>query len=341
MLHPMTWIDLTSETTLGLPFRARRVVTLTSLSEIESELESLGDGPRLVLGGGSNLVVVEPDFDGSVIRPAVSHWRAEQDGSHIKLTVGAGLDWHTVVMETLEQGWFGLENLALIPGWVGAAPVQNIGAYGVELSDVCTTITVWDFSQQKVSVLPAGGLRFAYRHSILKDLPDRFLVLAVTLQLSTEPETQTEYGAIGEELTQLGLSADNPLDVATAVMSIRSTKLPDPADLANVGSFFKNPIVPKRAVDALRANFPDCPIFPAGSLGHWKLAAGWLIDKAGWKGRAIGNFAVHDDHALVIVNRGGGTAEDLKALVRAIRGDVGDRFSVALEVEPTVIGRFE
>ena len=340
-ISSMVWHDLTSDTTLRLPFRARHVVAVSSPNEVEAQLDPVGDAKRFVLAGGSNLVVLEPDFDGAVIRPAVSHWEVERSGSDITLTVGAGMEWHPLVQATLDRGWFGLENLALIPGWVGAAPVQNIGAYGVELSDVCTAITVWDFDEQRQAVLPADRLEFAYRESILKKNRERYLVLAVTLRLSTKPEPRVDYGSIADELNRQGLSAQDPRHVAEAVIAIRTRKLPDPAELANVGSFFKNPVVSAELADTLLADHPRCPIFPFDRPGYRKLAAGWLIDRAGWKGRAIGDFAVHENHALVVVNRGQGTASELRALVGAIREDIGARFSVELEIEPTVIGRFD
>jgi UDP-N-acetylmuramate dehydrogenase len=241
-------------------------------------------------------------------------------------------------MQTLDEGWFGLENLALIPGWVGAAPVQNIGAYGVELKDHCHMVTLYDFEEQAVIELAASELEFGYRHSILKNSPGRFLVLTVTLKLSTRPQPRVKYGAIKQELERQGLKASSPLDVAKAVMSIRQAKLPDPCETPNVGSFFKNPVVRTAVADRLKAQFPEMPTYPDGE--QTKIAAGWLIDHLGLKGRQIGGFSVHERQALVLTNDGSGTADDLRALVALIRSSVKATFGLRLVVEPTEVGQF-
>jgi UDP-N-acetylmuramate dehydrogenase len=271
------------------------------------------------------------------LRPEIQYFQPMQKGDDMYLEVGAGHSWHHTVMQTLNEGWFGLENLALIPGWMGAAPVQNIGAYGVELKDHCHRVKLYDFEEQAVIELAASELAFGYRHSILKESPDRFLVLTVTLKLSTRPQPRVEYGAIAEELQRQGLNASIPLDVAKAVMSIRQAKLPDPDETPNVGSFFKNPVVRTAVADRLKARFPEMPTYPDGE--QTKIAAGWLIDHLGLKGHQIGGFSVHKRQALVLTNDGSGTADDLRALVASIRSSVKASFGLSLAVEPTEVGQ--
>ena len=300
-------------------------------------MPELASTPRLIVGAGSNLVVLEPEFDGVVLRPEIQCFQPMQKGDDVYLEVGAGHSWHYTVMQTLNKGWFGLENLALIPGWMGAAAVQNIGAYGVELKDHCLRVKLYDFEEQAVIELAASELAFGYRHSILKESPDRFLVLTVTLKLSTRPQPRVEYGAIIEELERQGLNPSSPLDVAKAVMSIRQAKLPDPDETPNVGSFFKNPVVRTAVADRLKAQFPEMPTYPGGE--QTKIAAGWLIDHLGLKGHQIGGCSVHKRQALVLTNDGSGTADDLRTLVALIRSSVKATFGLSLAVEPTEVGQ--
>jgi len=330
--------DLTGLTTLKLPFQAASILKLSSIENVCVSMPELGSTPRLILGGGSNLVVLEPEFDGVVLRPEIKCFDAKEVDSDILLEVGAGHQWHDIVMQTLERGWFGLENLALIPGWMGAAPVQNIGAYGVELKDHCHRVKLYDFEDKAVIELDASELNFGYRYSILKENPDRFLVLTVTLKLSTVPIPRVGYGAIADELEKQGLDSSNPSDIAQAVMSIRQSKLPDPSVTPNVGSFFKNPVVRAEVAERLKAEFPETPTYPDGA--HTKLAAGWLIDHLGLKGHKIGGFSVHDRQALVLTNDGTGNADDLQELVALIRSSIKATFGLSLTVEPTQLGQF-
>ena len=330
--------DLTGLTTLKLPFQAASILKLSSIENVCVSMPELGSTPRLILGGGSNLVVLEPEFDGVVLRPEIKCFDAKDVGSDILLEVGAGHQWHDIVMQTLERGWFGLENLALIPGWMGAAPVQNIGAYGVELKDHCHRIKLYDFEDKAVIELDASELNFGYRHSILKENPDRFLVLTVTLKLSTVPNPRVGYGAIADELEKQGLDSSNPCDIAQAVMSIRQSKLPDPSVTPNVGSFFKNPVVRAEVAQRLTAEFPEMPTYPDGV--QTKIAAGWLIDHLGLKGHKVGGFSVHDRQALVLTNDGTGNTDDLRELVALIRSSVKATFGLSLAVEPTQLGQF-
>ena len=333
----MCVFDLTGLTTLKLPLHARQVLKISSVENACISGPEIASQPALILGGGSNLVVFEPEFEGVVVRPEIKTFDPVIEGDSVTLEVGAGYPWHALVMKTLEHGWFGLENLALIPGWTGAAPVQNIGAYGVEFAERCERVLLYDFEAQTLICLTTGEMEFGYRHSILKAKPNRFLVLSVTLKLSRTPEPRVEYGAIREALATLGGSADSPRDIAKAVMHIRRAKLPDPELTPNVGSFFKNPVVRSEVADRLALDFPDLPMYPSGDSR--KLAAGWMIDHLGFKGRSVGGFAVHDQQALVLVNRDEGTAQDLRYLIDEIRQSVKETFGVSLQIEPTQLGR--
>ena len=330
--------ELTDLTTLKLPFRAASILKLSSIENVCVSMPELASAPRFILGGGSNLVVLEPEFEGVVLRPEIHCFEMNEAGSEIFLEVGAGHQWHEVVMRTLEHGWYGLENLALIPGWMGAAPLQNIGAYGVELKDHCYRVKVYDFEEQAVIDLDASELHFGYRHSILKENPGRFLVLTVTLKLSTVPNPRVGYGAITEELEKQGLSSTDPCDIAKAVISIRQSKLPDPVMTPNVGSFFKNPVVPSEVAERLKAEFPEIPTYADGA--QIKLAAGWMIDHLGLKGHQVGGFSVHNHQALVLTNDGTGNADDLRELVALVRSSVKATFGLSLAVEPTQLGHF-
>ena len=330
-------LDLTGFTTLKLPFKAKSVIRLTSIENVCVSMQRLGSIPRLVVGGGSNLVVLDPEFDGIVLRPEIQYYEITESGNDVYLEVGAGHLWHQLVMKTLDSGWFGLENLALIPGWIGAAPIQNIGAYGVELKDHCHRVKLYDFEEQSVIELSASQLKFGYRHSLFKELPDRFLILTVTLKLSKYARPRVSYGAISEELERQGLDAEKPLDVAKAVISIRQSKLPDPDITPNVGSFFKNPVVRSEIADRLRDKFPEMPTYAHGD--YTKIAAGWLIDRLGLKGQQIGGVAINDRQALVITNDGTGTADDLRDLVALILSSVEATYGLSLAIEPTQLGR--
>ncbi len=329
--------DLAGLTTLKLPFKAKSLIRLTSIENVCVSMQQLGSIPRLVVGGGSNLVVLEPEFDGIVLRPEIQYYEITESGNDVYLEVGAGHPWHQLVMKTLDAGWFGLENLALIPGWMGAAPIQNIGAYGVELKDHCHRVKLYDFEERSVIELSVPELKFGYRHSVFKEIPDRFLVLTVTLRLSKHATPRVSYGAISEELERQGLNAKKPHDIAKVVISIRQSKLPDPEITPNVGSFFKNPVVRPEVADRLLDEFPEMPTYVSGE--YTKIGAGWLIDRLGLKGQKIGGFAVNDRQALVITNDGTGTADDLRELVALILSSVKATYGLSLAIEPTQLGQ--
>ncbi len=289
---------------------------------------------RLVLGGGSNLLLTG-DFPGVVLRIESRGIELVGADAHAHVVrVAAGENWHGFVMHALAEGWAGLENLALIPGTVGAAPVQNIGAYGVELDSLFDSLGALDVRSGAIVRLGRADCGFAYRDSIFKrGAADRYVILDVTFRLPRGRAPEAGYADVRKWLDARAIHAPAARDVANAVIAIRSEKLPDPAVLGNAGSFFKNPQVTADRFAELAASFPGIVGYPQPG-GSVKLAAGWLIDRAGWKGRRIGAAAVYEKQALVLVNLGGATAADVIALAKAIRDDVRARYGIELESEP-------
>ena len=292
--------------------------------------------PRLVLGGGSN-VLLTGDFKGLVIKVGIMGIEVleTQRGQH-RVRVGAGENWHATVERLLERGLPGLENLALIPGSVGAAPIQNIGAYGLELAERFESLEAHDTTAGERVVLDAEQCRFGYRDSVFKQMPGRYVVLSVTLALPVEWTPVIGYADVEHELKSRVCARPQPRDVFEAVIGIRRRKLPDPAVIGNAGSFFKNPVVPRATRDRLREKFPSLVSYDIGG-GRCKLAAGWLIDACGLKGYARGRAAVYERQALVLVNRGGATGAEILALAQEVQDRVRQKFDVALEPEPVIV----
>ena len=298
----------------------------------------LRDGPVLVLGGGSNLLFAG-DPPGAVL--ALTSQRIgilEDDGDKAIVRADAGVVWHDFVLWTLQRGLCGLENLALIPGTVGAAPIQNIGAYGVEVRERIHAVEAFDRRSGAMVRLDADACDFAYRDSQFKRDPEHHVVTAVEFTLLRTPSLRLDYAGIGEELTAMGVADPTPSQVADAVIRIRRRKLPDPAVLGNAGSFFKNPIVPVAQAETLQAEHPSLPLFRGGSDDTRKLSAAWLIDQCGWKGHREGDAGVAPSHALVLVNHGNASGMQLLDLARRIAGSVRERFDVAIEPEPRIVG---
>jgi UDP-N-acetylmuramate dehydrogenase len=260
----------------------------------------------------------------------------EYDEKPIPLRVGAGVDWNQLVRYTLDRGWYGLENLILIPGTVGAAPVQNIGAYGAEVAERITAVHVWEYGVGAQALSPED-CAFGYRDSRFKREPGRFLITAVDFRLNGKHKLKTGYGAIQEELARLAIDKPSPADVALAVTNIRRAKLPDWFFLGNSGSFFKNPVVPIATHRRLLPTYEDLPSYPIDE-GHVKLPAGWLIDRAGLKGTRHGNVGTYAKQALVLVNHGGASGRDIIAFSTFIQKEVQAKFGVALEREVQMIG---
>jgi len=326
--------------TLRLPGRARRLAEITSREQLRGLIEGgeLSPGPVVVLGGGSN-VVIAGDLDATVllIRIPGREWVGEDAEAHY-VRAGAGEDWPAFVEWTLAQGWGGLENLAFIPGTVGAAPVQNIGAYGLEAKDRFHTLEALELASGRTRVLDREACRFGYRESLFKGEEGRGLVVcSVTFRLPKVWKSETGYAGLAGELASLGLEHPTPLQVAQAITAVRRRKLPDPLEIASAGSFFKNPVLEPQAFAALKERFPRLPSYPQAD-GRFKVAAGWLIEECGWKGRALGPVAMYAKQALVLINLGGATGADVLRLARAVQADVRDRFGIELEMEPVILG---
>lgn len=332
--------DLAARTSLRVPARAAWLVEVADTACLPSVLADprIAGSELLVLGGGSNLLFAD-DLAGVALAigdDAVAI--VQDDGDAVRVRAGAGRGWHDFVLQTLALGLSGLENLSLIPGTVGAAPIQNIGAYGVEIDQRVHAVEAWDRATGAPVRLAAADCGFAYRDSRFKREPGRWIVTAVEFALTRRPRLVLGYSGIGDELEAMGIDAPTPAQVSEAVCRIRRRKLPDPAQLANAGSFFKNPIIPATRADALLAQHPDLPCFDAGARGMRKLSAAWLIDAAGWKGHRDGDAGVAPGHALVLVNHGSARGAELLALARRIAGSVQARFGVALEPEPRIVG---
>ncbi|MCW3479319.1 UDP-N-acetylmuramate dehydrogenase [Neisseriaceae bacterium JH1-16] len=333
--HPLTALN-----TFGIAVNARHFTTLTERADLPALLtsEAYHQGPVLWLGGGSNLLFTR-DYPGLVVKVALRGVQVlADDGDTVLVEAAAGETWHDFVCHTLAEGWAGLENLSLIPGTVGAAPIQNIGAYGVEVKDRLDSVVCADLSDGGAEVILANAdCRFGYRDSVFKhEAAGRLLVTAVRFRLSRHAALKTGYGDIQRELDAQGIATPTAQDVARAVIAIRQSKLPDPAVLGNAGSFFKNPVIDAEAAAALLARFPTLPHYPAAD-GRVKLAAGWLIDQAGLKGYRQGAAGVHEKQALVLVNHGGASGSEIRALAQHVQDTVRARYGVELEPEPIVL----
>ncbi|MCP2040802.1 UDP-N-acetylmuramate dehydrogenase [Neisseria sp. HSC-16F19] len=330
-------VDLRPHHTFGLPVHAAAWVELTDAARLPEILALPEYDPATVLwlGGGSN-VLFGGDYAGLVVHLAHKGIAAEAraDG-RVAVTAQAGEIWHDFVQHTVAQGWYGLENLSLIPGTVGAAPVQNIGAYGVEVGEYIASVYCFDVDTQQFVTLDAAACRFAYRDSLFKqEGRGRYVICAVTFVLDTVFAPRLAYGDVAAVAAEIAAGrAIGAADVAAAVCRIRQSKLPDPKVLGNAGSFFKNPVVDAETAAALLAQHPTLPHYPQAD-GRVKLAAGWLIDQCGLKGFAVGGAAVHDKQALVLVNRDHASAADVRALAQTVQARVAEGFGVALEPEP-------
>jgi len=331
--------SLQSYNTFGIEAKARTYLRVTSNRMLPQVMKdaALAALPRLVLGGGSNLLLTR-DFPGLVLHMGTTGVEiAGEDDAAIYVKAAAGENWHCFVQWTLAQGLGGLENLSLIPGNVGAAPIQNIGAYGVELKDRFHALTAFDFETGETFTLDKNACGFGYRDSVFKHaLRDRAAILDVTFALPKQWQPNLQYADVAQELASRCIESPSAAQVGAAVIAIRTRKLPDPASIGNAGSFFKNPIVSRQLRDALLERYPRLVSY-AQPDGAFKLAAGWLIEQSGWKGKSLGAAGVYEKQALVLVNRGGASGREIAELAAAIQGDVHARFGVVLEPEPVFV----
>lgn len=308
----------------------------SALPELSSH-PALRGRPPLLLGEGSNVLFVD-DYPGAVVTLKTRGIEAlEGDARSVRLRVAAGEHWDAFVRWTLAQGHPGLENLILIPGSVGAAPMQNIGAYGVEVGEFIEEVEAYEVATHAAVRFGHHDCGFGYRDSVFKRSPDRWLITAVTLRLPRTWTPRVEYAGLRDELERGAIARPAPIHVAEAVVTLRTRKLPDPAVIANAGSFFKNPIVPAAQAAALRAKHPRLPAWPLPD-GNSKVSAAWLIESCGFKGLREGDAGISNRHALVLVNHGHAPGAQLWALAQRVRRGVHARFGIALEPEPRVIG---
>ena len=327
--------DLTNKLTFNVPAKCSFYIEVFSDEELREALSwgQTNSHPILLLGGGSNMLF-HRDFDGLVIQ--ISHKGISvinDDGRYLDVVVGAGENWHKFVLHTIEKGWGGLENLSLIPGCVGASPMQNIGAYGVEIVDHLKYVEAINLSTGKLNRFSASDCELGYRDSIFKGREKgKWAITRVAYTLDRKSPLKMTYGAIEDELKNIPVEDRTHKNVSDAVIRIRQSKLPDPAVLGNAGSFFKNPILLRSDFEKILANHPEIPHYPQGD-NSVKLAAGWLIDRAGWKGHDRGTHGVHDKQALVLVNRGGASGGEIWTLAQDVMASVKEKFGIDLEPE--------
>jgi UDP-N-acetylmuramate dehydrogenase len=330
-------VDLAALNTLALPARARFFAELRNVAELPALLDFAAKQalPVLVIGGGSN-VVFSQNFPGLVIKMLLQGVQIQAQAEARLVTAAAGESWPALVEYCLDHDCYGLENLSLIPGCVGAAPIQNIGAYGVELKDIFHSLRGWDCQQQQWRTLHKEDCDFAYRDSVFKHaLKGQFIITEVTLALQSQPNTALAYSALGKALKAQGIDQPTPRQVADTVIAIRQSKLPDPVELPNAGSFFKNPVINEQQANDLLARYPDLVHYPQPNQQE-KLAAAWLIDKAGWKGKRQGDVACHQQQALVLVNHGIADGQQILSFAKDIQADIQRQFAVQLEIEPSI-----
>ncbi len=325
--------------TFGIDVRAEYFVRVSSTQDLIQILDNKGFEklPRLILGGGSNLIFTS-DYPGIVIQMVSKGWQVvRQDEDSVWVRAAAGENWHTFVSQIVAKGWGGVENLALIPGTCGAAPIQNIGAYGVELADTLDCVEVLDTHSFAIKTLSNKDCELGYRESVFKSTAKgRYVILFITLKLSKKPLPNTSYSALAQYITSKGWDV-NLRSVYQAVIEVRQSKLPNPEVLGNCGSFFKNPIVQISDFERLKSEYPQIPYFPAAE-GTVKIPAGWLIEQCGWKGKQIGNVACYSKQALVLVNATGkATGKEVVEFAQAIAHSVWQRFAITLTPEVNII----
>lgn len=330
--------DLTQLNTFGISASASEYVEVSTVEDVQELIRSgKFKSDFLILGGGSNMLFTG-DFNGLVVRNRIMGLDLlREDENEVVLRIGAGENWHKTVLYCVDHNWCGIENLSLIPGCCGAAPIQNIGAYGVEIKDVLVRVNYVNLETGELLSLDNQACNFGYRSSIFKqELKNKVLITSIEIALSKTPDLKLDYGAIRDELARLASEQIGIKEVSNAVIAIRESKLPNPAELGNSGSFFKNPVIPRSEYERLVAAFPDIRSFEVEN-GYMKLAAGWLIEQCGWKGKRVGNTGSHAKQALVLVNYGSAQGSEVRALAEDIIQSVKDKFGVKLEPEVNII----
>jgi UDP-N-acetylmuramate dehydrogenase len=333
-------VSLAGRNTFRIPARAAMMADVTRTEALTElfDFAMLRDGPVMVLGEGSNLLFAD-DFPGVIVCLTMAKTSVlEDDGAHALVRAEAGMNWNDLVTWTLAKGLSGLENMALIPGTVGACPIQNIGAYGVEVGEFIETVEAFHRGTQQLKRVSHADCTFAYRDSVFKADLDQWVITAVEFRLPRERELKLDYSGVREELAAMGVETPRATHVAEAISRIRTRKLPNPALIGNAGSFFKNPLLPADIADALKSEYPQLPMFGGDAPGQRKLSAAWMIEAAGWKGFREGDAGVSGQHALVLVNHGHASGAQLLSLAHRVADSVQEKFGVALEPEPRLIG---
>lgn len=332
-------ISLKKYNTFGLDVSAKNFADIHTIDELQEILlnHEFKNVPKLILGGGSNILFTS-NFEGLVIKMNIKGTEIiKETDDHVFIKTGAGVNWHEFVMDCLEKGYAGLENLSLIPGTVGAAPMQNIGAYGVEIKDVFEELEAVDINTGSIATFNNDSCKFGYRYSIFKDvLKDKFIIVNVTLKLKKKPDFNISYGAIQETIKEMGFKELSIKNISNAVIHIRQSKLPDPAIIGNAGSFFKNPTISRDRYNLLKAEYPEIPGYVVDE-NNIKVPAGWLIEKCGWKGKVFGEAGVHKHQALVLVNYGNAKGKDIEKLAQEIQASVHEKFGILLSAEVNII----
>lgn len=323
--------------TFGIEAKARHFIAFSSLEQLQEALEAYPREPLLILGGGSNILLTG-DFNGLVIKNELKGIElVREDAGYYYVRTQAGENWHGFVQYCIQHQYAGVENLSLIPGNVGASPMQNIGAYGVEIKDVFHELEAWHIREKKLCRFSVADCQFGYRESVFKkSLKEQFIILNVTFRLNKQPVFHTSYGAIENELEKMQLKELSIQAISEAVIRIRSSKLPDPAAIGNAGSFFKNPVIPSEQYKHLLQQYPQMPGF-AMDGSHTKVPAGWLIENTGWKGYREGDAGCYPKQALVLVNYGQATGHDIFRLSEKIISSIREKFGITLEREVNVI----
>lgn len=339
MLREITHASLEKRNSFGIEATARRIVEFDDTASLRSYLLSRKGSARTqrmtVLGGGNNILFTG-DFEGTLLHPLDDSFSiAEQTPESVLVRAGAGMDWDTFVGRCISLGLWGTENLSAIPGTVGAAPVQNIGAYGAEAKDIIESVEAFDLTTMKETAIAGGHCGFGYRDSVFKRLLyGRTVITAVNFRLSKAPHPNLSYGALASEVERVGgASLEN---IRQAVINIRNAKLPDPTVLGNAGSFFKNPVIASAAAQSIQRKYPDMPSYPESDSGNVKIPAGWLIENAGWKGRRRGRAGVYHRQALILVNHGGATGREIAELAEEIISAVESMFGIRMETEVNI-----
>lgn len=325
--------------TFGIDVKARYFAIIQSPNELRSLLSQklFNETPKLILGDGSNILFTQ-NYDGLVIKNAIKGIQTiSEDDDHVWLKIGAGENWHDFVIHCIQQGYGGIENLSLIPGTVGAAPIQNIGAYGVELCNIFSELEAMNLKDCTFRTFTHEECQFGYRDSVFKNLyKDQYIILSVVLRLDKKPKFNIDYGNIQETLQSMEVKDLSIKAISDAVIHIRRSKLPNPKELGNAGSFFKNPLIPQAHFSELKKNFPSMPFFSIENSDSIKIPAAWLIEQCGFKGKRVGDAGVHDKQALVLVNYNASNGADILELAQKIQQSVQEKFNVQLTPEVRV-----